>query len=218
MMATGTKQSWARGGMIFAATLLFVIGVFQFFMGLAAIVQNNFFVVGPNYYYEIDTTAFGWIHLVIGVIAVVAACFLLTGAMWARVAGMAIVVISAISNFFFLPYYPLWSLLVIGMDIVAIWAIATAGTRDEFAQPPMTAGAGMGTPGMGGTYPGDTQAGERWPAENVPGRHWAPQDVKEGAGQTSEQAQEAARHAAQSGSQTGQQAGQPRPQDYRPPQ
>ncbi len=79
MATTSTKQSWARGGLIFAATLMILIGVYQFFVGLAAVVQDNFFVVGPNYTYEIDTTAWGWIHMGIGVLAAVAGFFLFTG-------------------------------------------------------------------------------------------------------------------------------------------
>ncbi len=203
---TSTKQAWAQGGYVLAASLLVLIGIYQFFMGLAAIAQDGFFVVGANYYYEVNTTAFGWIHMVIGVLAIVAGVFLFTGASWARWLGIALVVLSAVANFFWLPYYPLWSLLIIAVDIFAIWAIATARVESEYAAPGMAAGAGMGQPGMGaGTYGGDaTQTGERWPAENVPGRHTAPQDVKEDTRQAAERAQqEAQQRAAQSGPQSG---------------
>jgi hypothetical protein len=214
---TGTKRAWARGGLVFAATILLLIGVYQFFMGLAAIVRDNFFVVGPNYYYVIDTTAYGWIHLGIGIVAVLTGLFLFTGAFLARVIAVAICVVSAVANFFFLPYYPLWAMLLIALDIFAIWAISTARVRDEVGPDYAAAGAGMATPGVGaGTY-GATQTGERWPAENVPGRHTAAQDVKEGAGQTAEEAQQQAQAAAQSAGQrvppTGQQPPQP-PQGY----
>jgi hypothetical protein len=212
MATTDTKQAWARGGLIFAATLLILIGVYQFFMGLAAVVRDEFYIVGANYYYTVDTSTWGWIHMGIGVVALLAGFFLFTGATWARWLAIAIVVVSAIANFFYLPYYPLWSMLLIAVDIFAIWAIATARVRDEFAPDQrMEAGYGTGTPGTPGTaagvgagaYAGDrTQTGERWPSENVQsGRHWAPQDVKEGAGQTAEEAQQQAQHAAQSGQQ-----------------
>jgi hypothetical protein len=194
---------------------MIMIGVWQFFVGLAAVVRDSFFVVGPNYYYNVDTTVFGWIHLVIGALAAITGFFLFTGATWARWVGIALLVLSATANFFFIPYYPLWSLLLIAVDVFAIWAVATARVRDEFAPGSWDTGAGMATPGMtaGGTaagaYAGASQTGERWPAENVPGRHWAPQDVKEG--QTAEQAQEEARQAA---GRTAPPTGQQPPQGY----
>jgi hypothetical protein len=178
-----TKQGWAQGGTIFAATLLMIIGVYQFFMGLAAVARDSFFVVGPNYYYQVDTTAWGWIHMGIGVVAVVAGFFLFTGAMWARVIGIAIAAISAIANFFFVPYYPIWSLLLIAVDIFCIWAIATVRPVNQFEPDQTAMYGGAGTPGFQGEA---SQSGGRWPQENVAaGRHWAPEgNVKEGVGQT----------------------------------
>ncbi len=205
---TSTKQAWARGGLVMAATLLILIGIYQIFMGIAAIARDNFFVVGANYYYEIDTTAWGWIHLGIGVAALLVGFYLFTGATLARWLGIAMAAISAVANFFWLPYYPLWALLIIAVDIFAIWAIATVRTEPDYSATGMTAGAGagaVGSTGMGaGTYGGDATQGERWPAENVQGRHTAPQDVKEGTRQTAEQAQqEAQQRAAQAGQQGG---------------
>jgi hypothetical protein len=208
---TSTKQAWARGGLVMAASLLILIGIYQFFMGLAAVVRDNFFVVGANYYYEVDTTAWGWIHMGIGVVALLAGFYLFTGATLARWIGIAVVVVSAVANFFWLPYYPLWALLIIAVDIFAIWAIATARVEEpDYSPTAMQARAGTATPGMGaGTYGGDTtQTGERWPAENVQGRHSSPQDVKEDARLAAEQRaqQEAQQRAAQ-----GQQAGRDMP-------
>jgi hypothetical protein len=212
MTGTGTKQAWARGGLIFAATLMIMIGVWQFFVGLAAIIRDSFFVVGPNYYYNVDTTVFGWIHLVIGALAAVTGFFLFTGATWARWVGIGLLVLSATANFFFIPYYPLWALLLIAVDIFAIWAIATARVRDEFAPESWDTRAGTAAPGMStGTYDA-AQAEQRWPAENVPGRHAAAQDVKEGARLTPEEAQQQAQHAAQSTGRT------PPPSGQQPPQ
>jgi hypothetical protein len=212
---TSTKQAWARGGLVMAASLLILIGTYQFFMGLAAVVEDQFFVVGENYYYNVDTTAWGWIHMGIGVVAVAVGFYLFTGATLARWLGIALCVVSAVANFFWLPYYPLWGLLIIAVDIFAIWAIATARIEPEYSSTAMGAGAGTGaagTTGMGaGTYGGDaTQTGERWPAENVPGRHSATQDVD--ARVAAERAQqEEQQRAAQTGQQTGQQAGRDMP-------
>jgi hypothetical protein len=199
MVSTGTKQSWARGGLIFAGTLMMLIGVYQFFLGIAAILQDDIFVAGPNYTYRVDTTAWGWIHLGIGVLCAVAGFFLFTGATWAKVVGIAMASISAIANFFFLPYYPVWSLLIIAVDVFAIWAIATARSVDEFEPEQMAMGTGAGFAGE------SAQGSGRWPQENVAaGRHWAPEDVKPGMGQPAtdpaQQARERAEAAARGGS------------------
>ena len=88
MATASTKQAWARGGTVFAATLLLLIGVYQFFIGIAGIATNNFFVVGANYTYVINTTAWGWIHLGIGVVAFLTGLALFTGTLWARALGI----------------------------------------------------------------------------------------------------------------------------------
>jgi len=225
--STRTKQAWARGGTVLAATLLLLIGVFQFFVGIAGIAANNFFVVGANYTYEVNITAWGWIHVAIGVIAVITGFFLFTGVMWSRILAIAIAAISAVANFFFLPYYPLWSLLIIAVDIFAIWAVANVRRGGEFEpdSAAMGTGTGMGTDqrsmagqAQGGQMQGgqmqggqmqggqmqggQMQDGDRWPAENPsqPGRHWAPENVKEGTGQATQPMTDEARERAEAAS------------------
>lgn len=122
------KRGWSEGGLVFAAVMLLLLGVMQFFQGLAAIIKDSFYVVAPNYTYELDTSAWGWIHLILGALIAVTGFFLLTGASWARGVGIGIAALSAISQFFFLPYYPLWALVIIAMDVFVIWALATAPT------------------------------------------------------------------------------------------
>lgn len=121
-----TKAAWSTGGMLFAAVMMFTLGAFQFLQGLAAVIKSEFFVVAPNYTFEIDTTAWGWIHLIIGATVAIVGFFLFSGAQWARVIGIVVAVISAISQFFFLPYYPIWAIVIIAMDVFVIWALATA--------------------------------------------------------------------------------------------
>lgn len=123
---SSSKRAWSTGGLIFAASMLVMLGIFQFFQGLAAIVRDSFYVVAPNYVYNIDVTAWGWIHLILGAVIAVTGFFLFTGAPWARGVGIGLAIVSAISQFFFLPYYPWWALLVIALDVFAIWALATA--------------------------------------------------------------------------------------------
>jgi hypothetical protein len=125
---SSARRGWATGGLVFGATMMVMIGFFQFFQGLAAIIKDEFFVVAPNYVYKFDITAWGWIHLLIGIVLVVGGFFLFTGAPWARGVGIAAAVVSAIAQFFYLPYYPWWALLIIALDVFVIWALATAPT------------------------------------------------------------------------------------------
>jgi hypothetical protein len=120
---TPAVSGWAVGGIVFAATILIILGIFQAIAGLAAIFDDQFYVVTRNYTFDLDVTAWGWIHLILGVILVLIGLALLSRRPWAGVAAIVLAALSAISNFFFIPYYPFWSLLMIGLAIWVIWAV-----------------------------------------------------------------------------------------------
>jgi uncharacterized membrane protein (UPF0136 family) len=122
-------SGWAVGLTVFAATMMILAGAFQGFAGLVAIFKDNFYRVTPNYLINVDVTTWGWIHLIIGVLVLLAGFAVLGGRTWGRVVGVTLAVVSAISNFLFIPYYPLWSLVVIALDVFVIWAL-TAHGRD----------------------------------------------------------------------------------------
>jgi hypothetical protein len=126
---TGTPEvsGWAVGGITFAGVMMILIGTFEAIAGLVAIIDDNFYVVGQNYTFDIDTTAWGWIHLLLGVLLILAGFYLFRGAAWAAVTAVVLAGISAIANFFFIPYYPFWSLLMIAMAIWVIWALTRPG-------------------------------------------------------------------------------------------
>ncbi|WP_040835848.1 DUF7144 family membrane protein [Nocardia brevicatena] len=119
------RQGLVVGGAIAAAALLLTAGVINLFQGISAVAEDNIFVVGPQYTYDLDLTGWGWIHIVVGVLLILTALALMTGATWARVTAIALACLSIIANFLWIPYYPLWSILIIALDVVVIWAIAT---------------------------------------------------------------------------------------------
>jgi hypothetical protein len=125
-------SGWAVGLAAFAGAMMLMAGIFQTLAGLAALFENEFFVVSRNYAFEVDVTAWGWIHLLIGAIVASAGLAVFSGAPWARGVGMALAIASAIANFFFIPYYPVWAVLIIALDVAVIWALATYG-RDAAA-------------------------------------------------------------------------------------
>ena len=116
-------SGWAIGGITFAATMLVVIGIFQIIAGLAAIFDDDFYVVTQNYAFDLDVSAWGWIHLIVGILLVVTGYFLFARATWAAGVALGLAVLSAVANFFFIPYYPFWAILVIALDVWVIWAL-----------------------------------------------------------------------------------------------
>ncbi len=120
-----SRRGWAEGGAVFAGIMLATLGVFQILEGIAAIAKDDVFVRGVNYTFEFDLTTWGWIHLLLGVVAVLTGIGLLMNQVWANIVGLVIAFLSAFSSFAFLPYYPLWSLVLLGFDIFIIWALST---------------------------------------------------------------------------------------------
>jgi hypothetical protein len=123
-------SGWAMGGIAFAGTMMVLIGVFQALAGLVAIFDDEFYVVTQNYTFDLDVSAWGWIHLVIG-LAILATGFGLFGRRpWAGITAIMLCMLSALANFFFIPYYPIWALLVIGLNIWVIWSVTRAGAME----------------------------------------------------------------------------------------
>ena len=123
-------SAWAVGGITFAAVMMILIGAFQTIAGLVAIVDDNFYVVSKNYTFDFDTTAWGWIHLLIGILVLIAGFYLFAGRAWAGVIAIVLAVVSAIANFFFIPYYPFWSLLEIALASWVIWSLTRPGALE----------------------------------------------------------------------------------------
>jgi hypothetical protein len=125
--AAQTTSGWALGFILFAAIMMIMVGVFQAIQGLVAIFENEFYVATRNYLFQFDATAWGWIHLLLGLLVAFAGWGLLSGRTWARVVAITLAVLSAIANFLFIPYYPFWSLLIIAVDVFVIWALVAHG-------------------------------------------------------------------------------------------
>jgi len=118
-----TVAAWTS---VFAAAMMMIVGLFQFFAGLVAIIDGrNFYVSTPNFFLTFNATTWGWIHLIFGIVVGVAGYFVLTGNVVARTLGIVLAGIQALLNFVWLPYYPLWGIVIIALDVLVIWALAT---------------------------------------------------------------------------------------------
>jgi hypothetical protein len=120
-------SGWATGGLLFAGTVLTMSGLFEFLQGLAAILNDDWFVKAADYTFDLGITGWGWIHLLLGIVVFAMGIALFQQATWAGVGAIAVAMLSAVANFLFIPDYPLWSLLLIGLDVWVIWALTRPG-------------------------------------------------------------------------------------------
>ena len=115
------------GWVTFAGIILITVGIFQAFAGLVGILEDEILVVTPDYLVQLDATTWGWVHMIIGLIVVAAGFGIFAGNVLARTVGVFAAVGSMISMFFWLPWYPVWAIVVIAMDIAIIWALTVHG-------------------------------------------------------------------------------------------
>nr|WP_176740296.1 hypothetical protein [Streptomyces sp. Ncost-T10-10d] len=108
-------------------------GAMAIFEGIAAITKDRLFVVTRHYVFEFSLTGWGWVHLILGIALLLAGCAVFTGALWARFFGVAVAGLGAIANFLWLPFYPLWALVVIVVNILVIWALCMGMHREADA-------------------------------------------------------------------------------------
>jgi hypothetical protein len=140
MASSQTVSPWAHGIAVFAGVVMIIGGAFQALEGLAGIVHDKYLVVAPSTIYAFDLTVWGVIHLLVGLALLVIGIALLRGQTWGRVAGIIAAAVSAILNFVWLPYSPLWAVVLIAVDMLVIWALAAylrqpvpAASRDSQA-------------------------------------------------------------------------------------
>ena len=116
------------GWVVFAGTMMLLIGFFHIIEGLVAILDPDYFLVTDGgLTVHLDYTAWGWTHLIGGVIIGCAGLGLFLGQMWARVIGIGLAGISAVVNFAFIAAYPFWCLTVIALDVLVILALTVHG-------------------------------------------------------------------------------------------
>lgn len=112
----------------FAGCMMLLLGSFHAIQGLIALFKDDYFLVGASgLAISIDYTAWGWTHIAGGAVLFAAGMGLLVGQMWARVVGVAVALLSAVVNFGFLAAYPVWSTIMIAVDILVVWAIMAHG-------------------------------------------------------------------------------------------
>ena len=129
-MARATNDQGPTGwtGWIgFAGVMMIIGGFLNAFYGLVAVVNDEWVVWTNRSAMYLDMTQWGWVHIILGLVIVLAGFGVFTGNVLARTLGVVIAAISLMANFFFIPAYPIWAITVIVIDLLVIWALTVHG-------------------------------------------------------------------------------------------
>jgi hypothetical protein len=115
------------GWVYFAGVMMAILGFFELIAAFTALFKDTYFVVLPNSIVSWNFTAWGWVHLVLGVIVLLAGFAVLAGQTWGRAIGVLMAVLAAVANMLFIPAYPIWSILMIVVSFLVIYALVAHG-------------------------------------------------------------------------------------------
>jgi hypothetical protein len=125
---SGPASTAWTGWVVFAAVMMVLLGCFQAAQGLVAIFDDGFYrVTEGGLVLEVDYTAWGWVHLLLGVVIVVCGLGVLVGNVAARAVGVLLAGLSALVNLLFIEAYPIWSVIIITIDVLVIYALIVHG-------------------------------------------------------------------------------------------
>lgn len=129
-------SGWAVGLTALAGILMAVLGGWWIIAGIVALANDTFYVVGQEYIFQFDVTTWGWIHLILGIVVLFAGIGLFSGAVWARTVGVILAVISGLVAFAWMPWYPVWAILLVTLSVFTIWALTAHGRDIAVEYPP----------------------------------------------------------------------------------
>lgn len=121
-------SGWAIGWTAFAGIMMVMGGIWWIMAGIVALANDTFYVVGEEYIFQFNVTTWGWIHLLLGIVVLLAGFYLFTGAVWARTIGVIVAVLMALIAFAWLPWYPLWAIIFVAISVFIIWALTVHGS------------------------------------------------------------------------------------------
>ncbi len=125
--AHGSRSSAAVGWIAYAGVMMILVGAFHAIAGLVALVEDDFYVATREYLLQLDATTWGWVHLLVGLAVLAAGFGVFSGNVLARSVGVLVAVGSMLAAFTWLPYAPIWAVVVITIDVAVIWALTVHG-------------------------------------------------------------------------------------------
>lgn len=135
-MATTTNNevtSWI-GWVYFAGFMMLILGVFQAIAGLVGLLNNTFYVAARDHLVAFNVTAWGWVDLIIGIVVICAGIGVFSGSTWARAFGIFLASLNLISQFAFVNAYPIWSIIMMIVDVLIIYALTVHGAEARAAR------------------------------------------------------------------------------------
>ncbi len=123
--AGGRHRGAVIGFTALAGTLMVLGGLWMVTIGIVALSHGHVFNTAPAYTFRYNIRGWGWTELALGIVVFAAGMCVFLGMAWARYVGAFLAVLSAIANFVFIPYQPLWSIVLIALDAFIIWALLT---------------------------------------------------------------------------------------------
>lgn len=124
--AASEPTGWS-GWIIFAATMMMLSGSLNAFYGFIAVLNDEWVVLGNRADLYLDISAWGWVHIALGVVLLLAGAALATGNVLARTVGVLAAAANIVTNFLWLPAYPIWSVILITINVLVIWALTAHG-------------------------------------------------------------------------------------------
>lgn len=128
-MAVQNQQSGWVGWGFFAGFMMIIMGVLQSIAGLTALLNDEWLVVTEQRLLVFNFATWGWIHLLVGLVVLAAGFSVLHGAVWARTVGVVLAAISLVANLAYVNTYPIWSIAVVVIDVLIIYALTVRGNE-----------------------------------------------------------------------------------------
>ena len=125
----GIDDSPWTGLIAFAGIIMILLGIFHAIQGLVALFNSDYYVSSDRLVVHVNYTAWGWFQLIAGIVVIAAGAGVFAGKVWARAIAILVAMISALINIGFLTAVPLWSMMMIGLDVLIIWALTVHGSE-----------------------------------------------------------------------------------------
>ncbi|HPE11680.1 MAG: hypothetical protein H6524_11970 [Actinobacteria bacterium] len=124
--STDQRTGWT-GWVVFAGVMMIMGGILWAIVGLVALFNSDWVVFGKEGALWIDVTGWGWIHLILGLLMTLAGFLVIQGNMFGRTVAVILAMLSIVINFVWLPVYPIWSIVIITIDIFILYAVMVHG-------------------------------------------------------------------------------------------
>lgn len=125
------SQAAATGLTVFAAVMILITGFLNLFRGIMAMLHDAVYLRTPDYVFKFSLAGWGWVHLFLGIAAVMIGVGLFRVTLWARILGVAVAALILIANFLSAPYYPLWSIVVMALCAFVIWGLCVVRREED---------------------------------------------------------------------------------------